>query len=64
MREVNSGPEKCLEKLIKQVHGTTQKEKLVCLHVYEKEQNCAVCVVFFLWWLLGTCMMQGQHGWL
>lgn len=64
MREVNSGPEKCLEKLTKQVHGITEKGKLVWLHVYEKEQNCAFCVVFFLWWLLVTCMMQSQHGWL
>jgi protein subunit release factor B len=37
MGEVNSGPEKCLEKLTKQVHGTIQKEKLVWLHVCEKE---------------------------
>lgn len=63
MGEVNSGPEKCLESLTKQVHGTTQKEKLVGLHVCEKEQGCVVYVIS-LWWLLVTCMMQGQHGWL
>jgi hypothetical protein len=63
MGEVNSGPEKCLGKLTKQVHGTTQKEKLVWLHVCENEQGFVVCVVS-LWWLLVTCMKQGQQGWL
>jgi two-component SAPR family response regulator len=56
MGEVNSGLEKCLEKLTEQVHGTTQKEKLVWLHVCEEEQGCVASVVS-LWWLLLTCMM-------
>jgi hypothetical protein len=46
MGEVNSGPEKCLEKLTKQVHGMTQKEKLVWLHVCEREQGCLVLLIW------------------